>query len=116
MKTEKIINSPMNIILLGDPAAGKLTQSAYLTKKFKMYDFDMGRELNKLRKNSEEVNSVLGSSTDQGKLSPTGIVRNILKEVIANVPLSQGILFDGHPKMLGEAKNSIAVVKRAWTK
>jgi len=95
---------PINIILLGDPAAGKATQAAFLVKKFKVYDFDMGKELSKRRSKNSALHSKLKENTDKGKLTPTAIVREILKETISKVPPARGILFDGHPKMLGEAK------------
>ena len=38
---------PLNIILLGDPAAGKATQSKLLMQKFPLYDLDMGKEKKK---------------------------------------------------------------------
>lgn len=64
----------------------------------------MGKELAHLRRKDEHINQVLGHNTDKGKLTPTKIVRIILRDTIAKVPAKQGILFDGHPKMLGEAQ------------
>ena len=95
---------PFNIILLGDPAAGKATQAEYIVKKYGLYDFDMGKELTLLRARDASVDARLKVKTDKGNLSPTEIVRGIIKEKIATTPKTQGILFDGHPKMLGEAK------------
>ena len=42
MKTKR---KPFNLILLGDPAAGKATQVALIVKRYGMFDFDMGHEL-----------------------------------------------------------------------
>ncbi len=47
MATKKF--PPFNLILLGDPGAGKATQAAYFAKKYNMFDFDMGKELTLLR-------------------------------------------------------------------
>lgn len=95
---------PLNIILLGDPAAGKATQSALLLKKYRLRDFDMGKELTLRRKSNKALDRLLRSYSDKGKLTPTRVVREILDEVIHKVPATQGILFDGHPKMVGEAR------------
>jgi adenylate kinase len=95
---------PFNLILLGDVGAGKATQSAYFAKKYKMFDFDMGRELTLLRKQNAYIDSVQKRTADKGILTPTKIVRGILQSTITKIPKSQGILFDGHPKMIGEAK------------
>src|SRR4051812_11243616 len=97
---------PLNIILLGDPAAGKQTHAAELSKKHKMYDLDMGRELRVLDKGTKNsaLKKVLDKTLNQGKLSPTKIVQEIFKHKFATIPKSKGILFDGTPKMIGEAR------------
>ncbi len=96
---------PLNIILLGDPAAGKATHGKFLAKKYRLYDLDMGRELRSLENNKTLRKKYrLSATLDQGKLTPTELVRKLLHHQIHNIPKSQGILFDGTPKMLGEAK------------
>jgi adenylate kinase len=102
---------PFTIVLLGDPAAGKATQAEYLSKQYNLYDFDMGKELAKLRRRDKEINHNLKTNNDKGKMTPTKIARGILKETIEKVPASKGILFDGHPKMLGEAKMASNLLK-----
>lgn len=101
-KTEKK-PTPLNLILLGDPGAGKATQAAFFAKKYKMFDFDMGRELTLLREKSKTADAVMKRSNDKGMLTPTTIVRKINRQAVLETPKSKGILFDGHPKMLGEA-------------
>ncbi len=95
---------PLNVILLGDPAAGKATQAKLLVKKYKLLDFDMGIELLKRRKKDRAMDKLLRATSDNGNLTPTHIVRKILDEVIHALPPTKGILFDGHPKMVGEAR------------
>ncbi len=98
-------NAPLNIILLGDPASGKATHGAFLAEKFNMYDLDMGRELRSISKNPVLKKKYrLDETLDKGKLTPTAIVRQILHDSIHAVPASQGLLLNGTPKMLGEAK------------
>ncbi len=103
---------PINIILLGDPAAGKATQAALLTKKYHLYDFDMGKAIALLRTKNKKINRLLRDYQDKGKLTPTFIARKILRDVITSVPMRRGILFDGHPKMLGEAKIVARLIKQ----
>jgi len=92
---------PFNLILLGDPASGKETQAARLVAKYHLYDFDMGREI---RKPETRAKYDYAHTTAIGGLTPTRVVRDILHRVIRTVPRAKGILFDGHPKMIGEAK------------
>jgi adenylate kinase len=95
------IKKPFNLILLGDPASGKGTQAARLTKKYHFYNLDMGREV---RKPAALAQYDYAKTTAIGHLTPTAVVRNIFKHVIAATPVSKGILFNGTPKMINEAK------------
>src|ERR1700690_3765569 len=95
----------LNIILLGDPAAGKATHGKFLAKKYNLYDLDMGRELRGLEHNKVLRKKYrLDKTLDSGKLTPTELVRNLLRDKIHSTPKQKGILFNGTPKMLGEAK------------
>jgi adenylate kinase family enzyme len=92
---------PFNIILLGDPASGKGTQAARLVKKYHFYNLDMGREV---RRPEALAQYDYAKTTAIGHLTPTVVVRNIFKQVIAATPKKRGILFNGTPKMINEAK------------
>ncbi len=89
---------PLNVVLLGDPGAGKATQANLLLARRRMYDLDMGEILRKRRSRA------LRAAMDSGKVAPTSLVREIFKREILSVPDGLGILFNGTPKMLGEAK------------
>ncbi len=69
-----------------------------------MLDYDMGRELTLLRQKNKTAEAVMARNNDKGLLTPTAIVRQLNRETIIKTPVKKGILFDGHPKMLGEAK------------
>ncbi len=101
---KKFPKTKLNLIILGDPGAGKATQAKYFAKKYLMYDFDMGRELTLLRQKSLTTDQIIKKSVDKGFLAPTKIVRDINKKIVLGLPKSKSILFDGHPKMIGEAK------------
>lgn len=97
-------SKPLNIIFLGDPAAGKATQSALLVKKYKLYDLDMGKELRGIKNRRLRTKYNFDQTINKGKLAATALVREILEDRIKKVPKQKGILFDGTPKMLGEAR------------
>jgi adenylate kinase len=101
MKTASKNKKPFNLIILGNPASGKGTQAARLTKKYHFFDLDMGREV---RKPTVRAQFNYAKTTAIGHLTPTAIVRGIFKEVIGAVPRNKGILFNGTPKMINEAK------------
>jgi adenylate kinase len=90
---------------LGDPAAGKATHGKFLARKYHLYNLDMGKELRSLEHNKIlRKKYQLDKTLDSGKLTPTELVRNLLRDKIHATPKTKGILFNGTPKMLGEAK------------
>jgi adenylate kinase len=91
----------INLILLGDPASGKGTQAERLLSRYHFYNLDMGKEV---RKPASLKKYDYRNTTAIGKLTPTAVVRNIFQQVITTVPLRKGILFNGNPKMINEAK------------
>lgn len=101
MKKTAPQNKVFNIILLGDPASGKGTQAERLTKKYDLYNLDMGREI---RKPAAQKKFDYKNTTAKGKLTPTTVVRDIFTDIIGKVPARHGILFNGTPKMINEAK------------
>lgn len=101
---------PFNLILLGDPASGKGTQSARLAKKYHLYNFDMGREV---RQPAVRAKFDYAKTTGAGNLTPTAIVREILRHTIFSAPRGCGILFNGHPKMIGEARLAMKWLREA---
>lgn len=101
---------PINIILLGDPASGKETQSRRLIAQYRLRNLDIGKEV---RKPSVRARFNYARTTGAGHLTPTGVVREIFKKVIFGTPAGRGILFNGNPKMIGEAKLVAAWLRQA---
>jgi adenylate kinase len=95
---------PLNIVLLGDPAAGKATQAVRLAKRYNLLDFDMGSVLRSIQHNPSVAKKYnLEQRLSSGNVAPTELVRGILETTIRTTPSDKGILFDGTPKMRGEA-------------
>ena len=99
--------------MLGDPGAGKATQTTLLAKKYSFFDFDMGRELTLQRQKNSKIDAIHKKITDKGNLTPTKIVRGIIREKLGKLSSTNGIVFDGHPKMVGEAKLIVGLLKKA---
>ena len=99
-----------NLIFLGDPASGKATQSAILARSFRMHSVDFGKYLREIQHSRStdalhrKIRKAMLSTYNQGKVFPTEIAKQFFKRQIESAPESKGILFDGNPKMLGEAK------------
>ncbi|MBI2888372.1 MAG: nucleoside monophosphate kinase [Candidatus Liptonbacteria bacterium] len=101
MKQSKIFN----LILLGDPSAGKATQARRLLKEYPLLqEFDFGGWLRSLKSARARSAFKFGETSGKGMLTPTHLARAKFKEVIFNTPKKRGVFFNGNPKMLGEAK------------
>jgi adenylate kinase family enzyme len=114
LKAKKSQTPKFDLILLGDPAAGKATHGRVLAKHFKLYNLDMGHELRMMSRKGQH-GQVLDKTLHQGKLSPTKIVRGILTDRIQSNE-SKRILFNGTPKMIGEARLVFKLLKSARPK
>lgn len=94
---------PLNLILLGDPGAGKATQGRRLVKRYPFREFDFGEWLRNLKspaaRKKYHVEEIL-----RGILAPTDLAKAKFREVILRTPRSRGIFLNGNPKMEGEAK------------
>jgi adenylate kinase len=112
-KINKKKKPALNLILLGDPGAGKATQAAMLAKKYSFFDFDMGRELTLQRQTDSKIDAIHKKTTDQGNLTPTKIVRELFRNKLSQLSSDEGIVFDGTPKMLGEAKLIYGLLKKS---
>jgi adenylate kinase len=96
--------SPLNIFVLGDLGSGKGTQSNLLQKKFPLYEIDMGVEQEVQRRKDPKLDALFKRTVDIGVLNPTRTYRLLLRNAVARVPKSKGILFAGHPKAPAEVR------------
>jgi adenylate kinase len=93
-----------NLILLGDPGAGKATQAKYIVNRYPILkEFDFGAWL-RARTARDAKKFKIGETMAKGILTPTNLAREKFREVIFKTPNGRGIFFNGNPKMLGEAR------------
>lgn len=95
----------MNIIVLGPQGSGKGTQSAKLSDKFNAEHIDMGKFLREVAK----MDTALGREVYEiQNVTKTLVPARILEEVftikLSDLPREQGIVFDGFPRNIDQAK------------
>ena len=95
----------MNIIFLGVPSCGKGTQAEFVSKKRKIVHLSIG-EL--LRKKTEDPLDPLGISIkeriNKGLLVDDDLIMNIIEDFLKELSSDEGILFDGFPRSVEQAK------------
>lgn len=93
----------LNIIIFGPPGAGKGTQAEITAEKFKLFHLSSGEILRSAAKKPElekEINSYLSS----GRLVPDNLIIKMVNINIDKKIGQQGIIFDGYPRTIKQAK------------
>jgi len=99
MKTIKKI-LPSVFILMGPPLSGKGTQSEMLANHFGFIHFSLGDILREKSKNDK----IIKKTMEEGKLLPNKIVNQIFAASFPDLEKSRGIVIDGYPRNLNQAR------------
>lgn len=105
MKDSK--NKPLNFILMGPPASGKGTQAELLLKKFPSYFYiSTGKLFRKLSASNTDTGQRVKDIVESGGLPFDDLATTLwMHEIAFNVRKNQGIVADGFPRRLQEAKD-----------
>jgi len=94
----------LNIIFLGRSGSGKGTQAELLMKKFALANIDTGDILRRLTKRKDEFGKTVSGTISQGKLVPIWLVIHCWLDKLLKIPSKKGIIMEGSPRQLEEAK------------
>ena len=94
----------MNIILLGPPGSGKGTQGALLARRLNAPKVSTGDLLRAAVRDRTPLGKRAKSYMDQGLLVPDEIVLGLIEEVLASKPALGGVVMDGFPRTIPQAK------------
>lgn len=94
---------PLNLIMLGRSGSGKGTQAQTLAHEFNLEYIGTGDLLRKFSERENAASRRMKETMAQGKLAPSWMPFFIWMEKLAYTDAHKGVLFDGSPRMLGEA-------------
>ncbi len=94
----------MNVVLLGAPGAGKGTQAAVLTKELGVVHVASGDLFRKALSENTELGLLAKSYMEKGDLVPDEVTIEMVLERIRKPDCDSGVLFDGFPRTLSQAK------------
>ncbi len=94
----------MNVVLLGAPGAGKGTQAATLTKQLGVAHVASGDLFRRALSEQTELGLLAKSYMEKGELVPDEVTIDMVLERIRQPDCAAGVLFDGFPRTLSQAK------------
>jgi adenylate kinase len=94
----------MDIILLGPPGAGKGTQAATLVERTKLAHVSTGDLFRAALREGTPLGQQAKGYMDKGELVPDEVVINMVMERIEQPDCDAGVMFDGFPRTLEQAK------------
>ncbi len=94
----------MNVVLLGAPGAGKGTQAAVLTAQLGMVHVASGDLFRRALQEQTELGLLAKSYMEKGELVPDEVTINMVLERIRMPDCAAGVLFDGFPRTLSQAR------------
>jgi adenylate kinase len=94
----------VNIVLLGAPGAGKGTQAAILSQKMKLAHIASGDLFRANLEKGTELGKQAKVYMEKGQLVPNEITIKMVLDRIAAPDCQKGILLDGFPRNLEQAK------------
>ncbi|MBI4289241.1 MAG: adenylate kinase [Chloroflexi bacterium] len=94
----------MHIVLLGAPGAGKGTQADTLCEKFNLVHVASGDLFREAASAGTELGKKAKSYMEKGLLVPDDITISLIKEKVDGLGTAKGVLLDGFPRTLEQAK------------
>lgn len=106
-----------NLVVFGAPGSGKGTQSARLINEYGLYHISTGELLREHIKQNTELGRVAESYISKGNLIPDELMIEILEhELDSNEETRAGVIFDGFPRTIEQAKALNDMMNRRGTK
>ncbi len=102
----------MVVILLGPPGVGKGTQGDKLLEDLQWEKIATGDLLRAARREGTELGKEAQSYMDAGELVPDDVIVAMVEEKLASLPAETGVLFDGFPRTVPQARELARVLPK----
>ena len=94
----------LNVVIFGAPGSGKGTQSELIIKEYGLDHISTGDVLRSEMKNDTELGKIAKDYIEKGQLVPDELIVNMLAKVLDSKENSKGVIFDGFPRTIPQAK------------
>lgn len=101
------------IVILGPQGSGKGTQAAIIARRFGLVHIDMGALLRRFVNAKHPLAVRVRRIMNEGMgLVPSALVTEILRRRVIRIPHTKGILFDGYPRNITQARSLDRILRR----
>ncbi len=100
-----------NLIMIGPPGAGKGTQAKLIAQHFGWVHLSTGDLFRQHLRNQTELGKLAQQYMDKGLLVPDKVVIDMVKEFLSQNKDAKGIIFDGFPRTIDQAKALDEILK-----
>ena len=104
--------SPMYIVMLGPPGAGKGTQAKRLAQELSLVHVSTGDLFRENLKNETELGKLAQQYMDKGELVPDDVTIRMVEERLSRPDCEVGAVLDGFPRTTDQAKALDALLKK----
>ncbi len=94
----------LNIVIFGAPGSGKGTQSELIIKEYGLDHISTGDVLRAEMKGETALGKVAKGYIEKGQLVPDELIVDMLAKVLDSKAGSKGVIFDGFPRTIPQAK------------
>jgi adenylate kinase len=101
-----------NIVLFGPPGAGKGTQALKLVETYNLVHLSTGDILRAEMKRNSPLGKKVKNLIEKGELVPDEIVIELIRENLNNNKTADGLIFDGFPRTVEQAKSLDEMLKK----
>ncbi|MCC8153426.1 MAG: adenylate kinase [Tannerellaceae bacterium] len=105
----------LNVVIFGAPGSGKGTQSELIIKEFGLDHISTGNVLRAEIKNGTELGKTAAGYIEKGQLVPDELIIDMLAGVLDSKEGSKGVIFDGFPRTIAQAKALKAMLNERGT-
>lgn len=96
--------SGFDLVLLGDPTAGKDTQAKILQKKYSLQPVESGKYWRDLARKNNKQGKILRQTMSLGHPTPVRMMKKFLIQTLKNAPKNKNLIFVGTPRLKPEAQ------------
>lgn len=94
----------LNVVIFGAPGSGKGTQSELIIGKYGLDHISTGDVLRAEIKSQTELGKIADGYISKGQLVPDELIIDMLAKVLDGKQGSKGVIFDGFPRTIAQAK------------